>query len=173
MKLSDFHIGLIFNTCLGRWKCTDVGTRTVTAIHLDDERYSNDPRWTEGPPYGLDEQTFNENDIDRAFRSLEEAIAPRLEEGRFQRSYPSEVAFAHIKRHIEIEAQKKKGGPDAYPVNTLVGTRMKDGEAFSAHGAHKDTAGQWIIECFNFHQQMDTTLTEVEWFALSLLPRGE
>lgn len=36
MKHSDFHVGLEFLGSTGfRWRCTDVGTRTVVAVRLD------------------------------------------------------------------------------------------------------------------------------------------
>jgi hypothetical protein len=171
MKLSDFHIGLIFSTCLGRWECTDVGQRTVTAIHLDDERYPNDPRGTEGPPYGLKEKVLDEAEIARAYRSLEEAIGPRT--NTLHRSYPHEVVFAHMKRRIEMRELQEKGGANAYPLRILVGTRIRNGEDYSAHAAHKDEQGQWIIEGFNFHQQCETTMPEAEWFSLPIADKFE
>ena len=36
MKLSDFKIGEKFWTVSGRWICTDIGTRTVTAYLEED-----------------------------------------------------------------------------------------------------------------------------------------
>lgn len=43
MKHSDFHIGLEFLGLAGfRWRCSDVGTRTVVAIQLD---HDDDPNW--------------------------------------------------------------------------------------------------------------------------------
>jgi hypothetical protein len=44
MKLSQFEIGTEFLTPVGnRWRCTDVGTRTIVAIRLD---LDHDPRST-------------------------------------------------------------------------------------------------------------------------------
>ena len=35
MNHSDFAVGTIFYTCTGqRWRCTDLGTRTILAIEL-------------------------------------------------------------------------------------------------------------------------------------------
>jgi hypothetical protein len=53
MKHSDFKIGLEFLTAAGRWRCTDVGTRTVAAIRLD---LDHDPAWYAGPPYAVVER---------------------------------------------------------------------------------------------------------------------
>ena len=44
------------------WIVTDIGTRTLTAIKVD-EKAKADPSWTEGPPYALAEVPFDEEDI--------------------------------------------------------------------------------------------------------------
>ena len=61
MKHSDFWIGREFLTGSGRWRCTDVGTRTVAAIKLD---HDHDPWWYIGPPYKVMESVFDEYDIE-------------------------------------------------------------------------------------------------------------
>jgi hypothetical protein len=79
MAHGDFTIGCEF-TCGGnRWRCTDIGTRVIVAISLEpremvrswyeggerhEERYiSDDPRDLDGPPYGVIERVFDENDL--------------------------------------------------------------------------------------------------------------
>jgi hypothetical protein len=61
MKHSDFKAGLEFLTAAGRWRCTDVGTRTVAAIRLD---LDHDPSWYGGPPYPVVEYVFDEYGIE-------------------------------------------------------------------------------------------------------------
>jgi hypothetical protein len=61
MKHSDFKIGTLFTTPAGRWRCTDVGTRTITAIKLD---HPEDPSWYVGPPYAVAEHVFDEYDVE-------------------------------------------------------------------------------------------------------------
>ena len=61
MKHSDFWIGREFFTEAGRWRCTDVGMRTIAAIRLD---LDHDPSWYEGPPYGIIEHVFDEDEIE-------------------------------------------------------------------------------------------------------------
>lgn len=59
MLKQDFGIGQTFHTATGAWRCTDIGTRVITAIKLDraDElNYS-------GPPYMIEEVVFDENDF--------------------------------------------------------------------------------------------------------------
>jgi hypothetical protein len=61
MKHSDFRVGLEFVSGSGRWRCTDVGTRTITAIKLD---HDHDSSWYSGPPYAVAEHVFDEHDIE-------------------------------------------------------------------------------------------------------------
>ena len=63
MKHSDFKVGLEFLTAAGRWRCTDVGTRTVAAIRLD---LDHDPGWYGGPPYAVVEHEYGIEDCDPA-----------------------------------------------------------------------------------------------------------
>ena len=67
MKHSDFHIGQEFWTVTSRWRCTDVGTRTILAIKLD----LDDPALYNGPPYGVVESVFDEYDLKGSFPSRE------------------------------------------------------------------------------------------------------
>src|SRR4051794_28747912 len=61
MKHSDFRIGCEFLTGGGRWRCTDVGTRVITAIKLN---HDDDPSWYIGPPYKVVESVFDEYDFE-------------------------------------------------------------------------------------------------------------
>ena len=59
MKKSEFTIGLEFYTAAGKWQCTDIGSRVIVAIELnqkDEENYA-------GPPYSISEHVFDENDF--------------------------------------------------------------------------------------------------------------
>lgn len=76
MKHSDFKIGLDFRFQDQTWRCTDIGTRTISAICLTEvwitRVHANtgakekvrltkfDKKLLEGPPYGVPEQVFNE-----------------------------------------------------------------------------------------------------------------
>jgi len=60
MKHSDFRIGCEFVSGSGRWRCTDVGKRTIAAIRLD---HDDDPSWYDGPPYAVAEHIFDEHGI--------------------------------------------------------------------------------------------------------------
>lgn len=56
MRKEEFAIGLEFFTHTGKWRCTDIGTRIVTAIKLDQD----DQSWYNGPPYAVGESVFDE-----------------------------------------------------------------------------------------------------------------
>jgi len=81
MKPSDFQIGCEFTTLAGRWRCTDVGTRTVVAIRIDlvetmalvdghqVRRYLTQQEaelegWFNGPPYAVPEIVFDEGGME-------------------------------------------------------------------------------------------------------------
>ena len=59
MKLSEFKVGAEFHTAVKRWRCTDIGSRTIVCIEIDDRE---DQTWFEGPPYAVDEIAFDECD---------------------------------------------------------------------------------------------------------------
>ncbi len=44
----------------GKWRCTDIGTRVIVAVCLDD--HPDDPSWYNGPPYAVSEHCFDEYD---------------------------------------------------------------------------------------------------------------
>jgi hypothetical protein len=60
LKKNEFEIGKKFYTEAGEWRCTDIGTRVITAIQLD----QSDPRNYNGPPYSISEYVFDEYDIE-------------------------------------------------------------------------------------------------------------
>ena len=60
MKHSDFEVGSEFYTPTGKWRVTDIGTRTIIVIKLD----KDDESWYNGPPYAVPETVFDENDIE-------------------------------------------------------------------------------------------------------------
>ena len=59
MTKDKFLINLEFYTATGKWRCTDIGTRVIVAIKLDQD----DPRNYSGPPYSVAEYVFDEYDM--------------------------------------------------------------------------------------------------------------
>ena len=89
MKHSDFHIGTEFYTATGKWRCTDVGTRTIVAISLETRAMirvrrneigediretftSDDPCDLVGPPYMIAEHVFDEYNIEGCYATADE-----------------------------------------------------------------------------------------------------
>jgi hypothetical protein len=77
MKLSEFQIDLEFYMGDSRWRVTDVGSRAVCAIHVDEaviangttkttynKRQAEENGWFNGPPYGVAETVIDEYDQD-------------------------------------------------------------------------------------------------------------
>ena len=79
MKLSDFKIGHEFECGNNRYLCTDIGSRTVVALRVDEvsatistthstttrrltHKQATAEGWFNGPPYALKEQVFDEYD---------------------------------------------------------------------------------------------------------------
>ena len=60
MKKEEFEIGKNFYTATGKWRCTDIGTRVIVAIHLNQE----DSKDYSGPPYSIPENSFDEYDLE-------------------------------------------------------------------------------------------------------------
>ncbi|MGH9943339.1 MAG: hypothetical protein ACRD9R_13400 [Pyrinomonadaceae bacterium] len=77
MRKEDFYIGLEFYMGVGKWRCTDIGTRVVVAIRIDQvevctsdgkgdvptEIVTDDPSWFNGPPYAVEECVIDEYDV--------------------------------------------------------------------------------------------------------------
>jgi hypothetical protein len=79
MEHSEFEIGTMFWRGGGQWRCTDVGTRTITAVRIDRVEIHDHPAgslrvlccaeaeeegWFNGPPYAVAETVFDEDDIE-------------------------------------------------------------------------------------------------------------
>lgn len=60
MIINDFYIGMTFLCGTKEWRCTDVGTRVITAICTSE--HTEDLSWLNGPPYAITELVFDEDD---------------------------------------------------------------------------------------------------------------
>ena len=97
MKRSDFKIGLEFLSGSGRWRCTDVGKRTIVAIRLD---HDNDPSWYNGTPYAVAEFVFDEYDI--------EGLSPAPKRRVFDDSGRSKVVKWRRTKNVLVRKPLKK-----------------------------------------------------------------
>lgn len=59
MIKEEFQLGTEFYTAAGKWRCTDIGTRVIVAIKLDQTNES----WYNGPSYAVAEVVFDEYDF--------------------------------------------------------------------------------------------------------------
>lgn len=89
MSILDFEIGLVFNADSGNWKCTDIGTRVIVAVHLDTIKVAGgtdsiqtlsqseavEAGWFNGPPYAISEVVFDEYDMQGCRIDGDEALA--------------------------------------------------------------------------------------------------
>ena len=100
MKHSDFRIGCEFLSGSGRWRCTDVGKRTIAAIRLD---HDDDPRWYNGPPYAVVESVFDEFDIEGC------ELAPKRH--TYDDSGRTEITIVRRRKPQPIKSSQKKSGP--------------------------------------------------------------
>ena len=66
MNHREFKIGLEFQCGIAKWRCTDIGTRTIVAIRITpfpEDEILRDDTWLDGPPYLVEELVFDELDI--------------------------------------------------------------------------------------------------------------
>ncbi|MDH6153670.1 MULTISPECIES: hypothetical protein [Paraburkholderia] len=141
MKHSDFHIGLEFLGSAGfRWRCTDVGTRTILAIQLDHE----DPNWYQGPPYIAKEVVFDEHDLTHCHLTEDDAIRAALHEADTSGhpGYPNAVVNHMMRARFE-----EPGAP--YPhKGVLRFDRLRaDGEILHPYAATKD-GDAWTVRLY-------------------------
>jgi hypothetical protein len=61
MQYQDFSIGCEFFNDTGRWRCTDVGSRTIIAIPMRSGSLGmhDEAMWRQGPPYASVEVVFD------------------------------------------------------------------------------------------------------------------
>jgi len=98
MKKEDFRIGTEFYTAAGKWRCTDIGTRVIVAIRIDQVRVRRvdhegnatteivvgDLSWFNVPPYAVAEHVFDEYGVEGCsldpadFRDVELGDGERL-----------------------------------------------------------------------------------------------
>ena len=61
MNHGEFFIGCAFMTGRGkRWRCTNMDTRVIVAVCLDD--YPDDSSWYNGSSYAVLKRSFDEDD---------------------------------------------------------------------------------------------------------------
>lgn len=156
MKHADFYIGLEFLASAGfRWRCTDLGARTILAIHLD----RDDPNWYQGPPYIAKEVVFDEHEIERCHPTEAEAIAAAVRNHQTSQhpSYSSEAVGRMMQmRHAQH-----------YPHRGVLrfDRRRADGEILHPYAGRKDRE-DWIVELYLPFQNSYDEMAERDFIAL-------
>lgn len=153
MQLADFYIGLEFLGPAGfRFRCTDVGQRTILAIRL----HEDDPRWYEGPPYALAEEVFDEVALGRCHLTEGEALreAVMAAEASAHPGFSGEVVKAMMAR---LYAEDHK----AYPRKGLFRfDRVRpDGSVLHPYSAQREGEA-WRILCYSLFDGEFTVVPE-------------
>lgn len=159
MKPSEFHIGLEFVCGPFWWRCTDVGTRTVTAIRLVEE----DPSWYDGPPYMVEEIVLDETKLEDAYLSVGDQLRASMEDQSGHPSYPGDAVFRMSREKINAER---------YPRPRLLRfDRVRDdGEILHPYAARRTGSdnSSWIIQLYLPFKQEWAEIDEREFRALPL-----
>ncbi|MGY6258918.1 hypothetical protein ACXIVK_36345 [Paraburkholderia caledonica] len=161
MKHSDFHIGLEFLGTAGfRWRCTDVGTRTIVAIRIEHD----DPNWYRGPPYVATEEVFDEHEIESCHLTEDEAIRAAIEEADTSGhpGYPNDVVNRMMRARFE-EAEVR------YPHKGVLrfDRRATDGEILHPYAARND-GERWIVKFYLPFPQTFDEMPERDFIALPI-----
>lgn len=157
MKHADFHIGLEFVASAGfRWRCTDVGTRTILAIHLD----RDNPHWYQGPPYIAKEVVFDEREIESCHLTQDAALMATIHEHKCSGhpGYPAEV----VRQMLEARHTHR------YPNNGVLRfdrCRQPDGEILHPYAGQKEGEG-WMVELYLPFEKTYATMAENDFIAL-------
>ena len=130
MRRDDFKIGVEFRCGSGQWRCTDIGTRTIVAIRLDQVRIEEwDPNtsghelrtlsrgeaekdgWLNGPPYCTLEEVFDEDemwdcDLLQEVAMIEKPVVPAPITDRL-RELGTKIDRARAERHETIDGIKR------------------------------------------------------------------
>lgn len=135
MKPADFHIGLEFVCGPFWWRCTDVGSRTVTAIRLVEDN----PVWYEGPPYMVEEVVLDEAELEDAHLNEDEKIKSAMNAARMSGhpGFPHEAVMRMMDVRIEGEPYPRK------PLLRFDRVRA-DGEILHPYAGRKVGDG-WVI----------------------------
>jgi hypothetical protein len=131
MTHSDFAIGLEFSYGGKRWRCTDVGTRTIAAICLSD--HPDDESWFNGPPYSVAETVFDEYDFEACEPARNAAAGSKGRE---------DVRAYLARRDKEITADE---------LTAVVLVRHNDGSIVIYTNAHLEERDGWLL-LFGEHQ---------------------
>jgi hypothetical protein len=163
MKHSEFYIGLEFVASAGFiWRCTDVGTRTITAIHIEDCR---DPSWYNGPPYPVAETVFDEYDLPGCYLSLGESIEDSIHKSHTSGhpGYPHDDWKRMTGERHACEAQAKYRNKGLLRFDRT----REDGELLHPYTAQK-SGESWIVRLYLPFLKEYTEMSEIDFLRLPI-----
>lgn len=156
MQLKDFKIGQTFFGSAGyEWLCTDIGTRTITAIMLDPEK---DNYWFKGPPYSVQEKVFDEYEIESLYTNTKDMLLERREQSQVS-SHPN---------FLSDDVFKMMKDPDRkYPRKKIL-TRdrvSKEGHILHPYAA-KRKDDKWFVKTFEIFSRQYSEMLEDDFVQL-------
>ncbi len=160
MKPTDFHIGLEFLGRAGfRWRCTDVGTRTILAIRLDPD---DDPNWYQGPPYIAEETVFDEVELENCHLTHDALLRARIESHRTSGhpGFPYEVV-GHM-------AETREANPYPHKGVLRFDRRAVDGEILHPYAGRKE-GDAWIVRLYLPFRKEYREMPERDFIALPIV----
>lgn len=163
MKHSDFYIGLEFFGSAGFvWRCTDVGSRTITAIQLEDGR---DASWYNGPPYAVAEVVFDEYDFASCSRSFEEGI----EHAIYESDHSGHPGFPHEVVKKMLDEGFPNDATERYPNKPLLrlDRLRQDGELLHPYAARKSNGG-WLVRLYMPFTEEFAEMPEIDFLQLDI-----
>ncbi|BBO99304.1 hypothetical protein [Sulfuriferula nivalis] len=162
MKLSDFYIGLEFFASAGFvWRCTDVGTRTITAIQIEADR---DASWYKGPPYLVTETVFDEHDLPGCYLSFDDAIEDAIHEADTSGhpGFPHKVASRMMRERFSSQMAKYRNK------GLLRFDRVRgDGELLHPYAAKK-SGDSWNVRLYLPFVNEYAEMPELEFLGLPI-----
>lgn len=151
MKIEDFEIGKEFYASAGfKWRCTDIGTRTILAIMIDPKK---DKSWFEGPPYAVCEEVFDRHDMKSCYTDDTEMLIERISSLN-KSSHPNFSVQDVFKMISEKEVND-------YPrTNLLKRDRVSlTGEILHPYTAIKENE-EWFIKTFELFSKEYNIISE-------------
>jgi len=156
MKHADFHVGLEFVGRAGfRWRCTDVGTRTILAIQLD----RKDPNWYQGPPYIATEVVFDEHEIEHCHLSDDDALKAAVRDHKVS-GHPGYPVDAITRMMNALHAHRYP-----HPGVLRFDRRRADGEILHPYAGRRE-AQAWIVELYLPFLKTYEAMPEQDFIAL-------
>jgi hypothetical protein len=162
MQHEDFYIGLEFVGNGGfKWRCTDVGTRTISAICL----FDRDPNFLVGPPYIVEEKVFDEKDIKSSALNFEDDIQNAMDDPH--PGYPNDVM--KIMTATWPENRKSK-----YPYMDIIKYERVDGngEIYDPYTVTK-VAGNWVIQTYLPFKNSFESFIDTDFIKLRIAERKD